>query len=275
MEISPSMKTLLTRVLSATIALAVVAGLIFFLGARGAQLLCVIAVVLGTREVDRILFSQAGSSSLRWVFRVITILMFVFGNLYFSQFALVFALGATVFFSTSLLYQKSFENLEILSRFQSRGIVGTFYVGLLPSFAFQLLERPHGLMWFFALLSIVFAGDTFAYLVGWKFGKRLLMPQVSPKKTIEGSIGGLFGSILAGVIFSKLIPSAPLEKMILLGALVGAAGQMGDLFESMLKRVANQKDSGSLMPGHGGVLDRIDGVLFAAPLMYLGVLTLF
>lgn len=269
------MKTLLTRALSAAIALTVVAGLIYFLGARGAQLLCVIAVVLGTREVDRILFAQAGSSSLRWVFRVITILMFVFGNLYFSQFALVFALGATVFFSTSLLYQKSFENLEILSRFQSRGIVGTFYVGLLPSFAFQLLERPHGLMWFFALLSIVFAGDTFAYLVGWKLGKRLLMPQVSPKKTIEGSIGGLLGSVLAGAIFSKLIPGAPLEKMILLGALVGAAGQMGDLFESMLKRVANQKDSGSLMPGHGGVLDRIDGVLFAAPLMYLGVLTLF
>jgi phosphatidate cytidylyltransferase len=97
------------------------------------------------------------------------------------------------------------------------------------------------------------------------------MPQISPKKTIEGSIGGLFGSCLAAGLFHLKLPHIPLPALICLGFAVGLVGQMGDLFESMLKRVANQKDSGSLMPGHGGVLDRLDGVLFAAPVMFAGV----
>ena len=125
-------------------------------------------------------------------------------------------------------------------------------------------------MWFFGLLGFVFTGDTCAYLAGSKFGKHSFFPALSPKKTVEGSLGGLLGSALAAVVFHFFVPQFSLPFLILLSLVVGFVGQMGDFFESLLKRVANQKDSGSLMPGHGGVLDRIDGVLFAAPLMYLG-----
>lgn len=83
-------------------------------------------------------------------------------------------------------------------------------------------------------------------------------------------MGGLFGSLLAGAILVTLFPDLPWGPVMALAGLAGLVGQMGDLFESLLKRVANQKDSGTLMPGHGGVLDRLDGVLFASPIVYIG-----
>ena len=113
----------------------------------------------------------------------------------------------------------------------------------------------------------VWATDTFAYLVGKAIGKHKLAPSLSPGKTWEGSFGGLIGAILAGMAFSAWIHQ-PLALGISLGVLAGTVGQIGDLFESALKRERGIKDFGKLLPGHGGVLDRFDSLLFVAPLAY-------
>ncbi len=119
-----------------------------------------------------------------------------------------------------------------------------------------------------ACMGIVFMGDTGAFFAGRSFGRHKLYPLISPKKTIEGAIGGLSASILGGVLARwLLLPTLGLAEAMLLGAALGAVGQIGDLVESLFKRATDTKDSGQLLPGHGGLLDRLDGVLFAAPLM--------
>jgi phosphatidate cytidylyltransferase len=116
----------------------------------------------------------------------------------------------------------------------------------------------------------VIASDTGQYYTGRLFGRRPLAPAVSPKKTIEGAVGGfVFGTLVMAVLGGWWLPVAPLPVRAALGAAVVALGIAGDLFESMLKRSAGVKDSSSLIPGHGGVLDRIDALLFAAPVYYI------
>lgn len=264
------MKALPTRILSAVIGLTLMFALFYFFEANGLRFLCLAAVVLGTREISRILFSQDKAPRLKIVFALLAIALFGFGVWHFNFLAPAFGVGMVFFFSLTLFARHSFATLDDLSRFLSRAILGLFYVSLLPAFASQILNLEHGMIWFFALLAIVFAGDTFAYIAGVRFGKNLLMPQLSPKKTLEGSVGGLLGSCVAAGLFHLKLPLIPIYALVLLGLTTGFIGQMGDLFESMLKRVANQKDSGSLMPGHGGILDRIDGVLFAAPVLLAG-----
>ncbi len=117
-----------------------------------------------------------------------------------------------------------------------------------------------------ALMALVpvWAGDIAAIFAGKAFGKRLLAPKISPKKTVEGSVANLLTAILAAFVLGRLL-HLPDGKSLAAGFAVGVLGQAGDLFESWLKRRAGVKDSGALLPGHGGVLDRIDSVLFAAP----------
>ena len=126
-----------------------------------------------------------------------------------------------------------------------------------------------GISWIFFLLFVVFLGDTGAFYTGSYLGRHKLCPAVSPNKTIEGSVGGLVANVCAGAVFKIFFfPQLNWHLSILFFLCIGVAGQVGDLFESKLKRVANIKDSGSLLPGHGGILDRIDALLFAAPVAY-------
>jgi phosphatidate cytidylyltransferase len=119
---------------------------------------------------------------------------------------------------------------------------------------------------FFAMVILT---DTGAYYVGRGIGRHKLAPRISPGKTVEGAIGGFIFAVAAGPL-SRLtfFPEIPLWNSIALGAVIGCAGQVGDLAESMLKRGADVKDSGTLLPGHGGMLDRIDSILFCAPILY-------
>lgn len=131
-------------------------------------------------------------------------------------------------------------------------------------------KSPLGITWIFALLLIVFAGDIGAYYTGKTIGKHKLAPAVSPKKTIEGSIGGIFANLLiAGLYQFFFMPEVSLEVMLLIAVLTGAAGQIGDLFISVLKRDGGIKDSSQLLPGHGGILDRIDALLLALPVAWI------
>ena len=119
-----------------------------------------------------------------------------------------------------------------------------------------------------SLLIVVFAGDTGAYFAGRSFGKHKLYELISPKKTMEGAVGGLIASIVGGLLAQRLLlPQLTVVQGLLFGATGGIVGQIGDLAESLFKRATGTKDSGGLLPGHGGILDRLDGVLFAAPVV--------
>jgi phosphatidate cytidylyltransferase len=111
------------------------------------------------------------------------------------------------------------------------------------------------------------ANDTFAYFVGSRFGKHKLCPVISPAKTIEGALGGMFGSILASILLGMLFQLSVGQSLVI-GILVGLAAPIGDLTESAIKRFTNVKDSGRILPGHGGILDRFDSILFVVPVVY-------
>ena len=133
-------------------------------------------------------------------------------------------------------------------------------------------ERPMGHRWLFVALALVWAADTGAYFVGRHFGKRKLSPRISPNKTVEGLLGGLGSGVIVAVAFAPLAGASLAQlPLVALAAFVAVAfSVVGDLFESLLKRHAGVKDSGHLIPGHGGVLDRIDGVLAALPAFLVG-----
>ena len=141
----------------------------------------------------------------------------------------------------------------------------------LPLCLLVIIDRfPQGKLWIFFLLSVIFLSDTGAFYFGRTFGKHKLYASVSPGKTWEGAFGGLFCSLLAAFLFPHFLQSFSFTwTLIGLAGGLSIAGQIGDLAESMLKRRYEVKDSGSLLPGHGGLLDRIDGLLFAIPIMYV------
>ncbi len=149
-------------------------------------------------------------------------------------------------------------------------IQGVLYIPLLLSLLILIRQEPDGFLWIFTLVLTVFAGDTLAFYTGSYLGRHKLCPSISPGKTIEGSLGGVGANILAAVIMKGFFPPAVgWGQLLLFCLLAGVAAQMGDLFESQMKRVSGIKDSGGLLPGHGGMLDRIDALLFASPVAFL------
>ena len=154
----------------------------------------------------------------------------------------------------------------------SATVFGVLYVALTFSWLIPLRfsdpARGHKLILF--LFLVIWAGDICAYFIGKTLGRHLLFPRVSPKKTVEGAIGGLLGSLLVGWAFAQWFwQTVDTKTIILLAGLIAVAGQVGDLVESALKRSAGLKDSGSLVPGHGGILDRIDALLFGTAALWL------
>jgi len=158
----------------------------------------------------------------------------------------------------------------------AKQVLGLVYIPVFLSFLIFLRHSPDGVAWIFWPLLIVFAGDTGAFYTGTYLGRHKLCPWVSPKKTIEGSLGGLAANVVVALIFKTLLlPSLATVPCILFALIIGAAGQAGDLFASEFKRSAGVKDSGALLPGHGGFLDRLDALLFASPLAYLLKISIF
>lgn len=147
--------------------------------------------------------------------------------------------------------------------------IGVFYIGF-GFLTFIEARINHGLAFVLFVLIVVWSTDSGAYFTGRKLGKNKLWPSISPNKTIEGSIGGVFFAIIAALIFQ--VTSMTFDNwgyVLILAFIISIGGQIGDLVESGIKRHYDVKDSGTLLPGHGGVLDRFDSILFVFPILYL------
>jgi phosphatidate cytidylyltransferase len=149
---------------------------------------------------------------------------------------------------------------------------GICWLGLLPGFYVALRYEPHGVALIVLLFAAVSSGDIAAYYGGKALGRHPLAPQLSPKKTIEGTVCGLLASGTgAAVVTHYWLQDTTWWRGLVVGVVLGAVGQAGDLFESSLKRAAEAKDSSGILPGHGGILDRLDGLLFAGAALYAAV----
>jgi phosphatidate cytidylyltransferase len=152
-------------------------------------------------------------------------------------------------------------------------LLGIFYIGWLFSYVFLLRMLSDGPAYVFYLFTVVWLGDAAALIVGRVCGRHKLAPRLSPGKTIEGAIGGFLGSLCGATLGGRwLLGHLTLTQCVTLACLLAVFGQLGDLSESLVKRSAGVKDSGGLIPGHGGILDKIDGILFGAPVLYYYIL---
>ena len=173
-------------------------------------------------------------------------------------------LGAVLVITFSLFLLTVRELTAGLNRL-SITLLGAIYAGfLLPQWV-SLFRQPHGRAWTFWVLFVVMFGDTAAYFVGRSIGARKLAPRISPSKTVEGAWGYLGGAVIAGIVAAKIfLAQFGWSEIIVLSLIIGILGQLGDLFESWIKRAFAVKDSGKLLPGHGGLLDRLDSLIFPA-----------
>jgi len=264
----------MTRVLSALVLLPIVIGTIWFLPPEGTLVLAVLAAVLAFSEYRQLagalgvsVFAGIGAAA-------VAIVCF---SVWFADRAmlanwtyLVLAAGMIVVGAAAVA--RGGPSRSVLAD-TSATLFGSLYLGLpLGTLAALRIDFPRdGRLVLLLLLATIVVSDSAQYYTGRAFGRRPLSPAISPKKTIEGAVGGVVFGTIAVMAGGHYVFPSPLWILALLGAALSLLGIVGDLFESLLKRSAGVKDSSNLIPGHGGVLDRIDSWLFAAPVYYLFV----
>lgn len=183
-----------------------------------------------------------------------------------TQILMVITIFVQLFLIKDLFSEKTIP-LFVSKRF----ILTTFYIS--SAFVFLILianyHHTYNSNILLGAFILVWVNDSFAYLVGKNFGKQKLFEKISPKKTVEGFLGGLFFSCIASYFIATFTQTLNFTNWLILSIIISVFGTLGDLIESKFKRQANVKDSGIIMPGHGGLLDRLDSIIFAAPFIYL------
>ena len=248
---------------------AVVLGMIFFHDLSRHLLLWLVAF-FGSYEYLRLRGSNAFSGIKLWLLAALAGPLFSVLN-YFGGFGFYPLLPVLLL---SVLYQsylagRLFIKYGYTQKSYSSVIQAFLYVGLPVLLLNQVLRDAPGEDLLIVLIAVIWASDTFAYLIGSLIGKHKLLPSVSPGKTVEGAIGGAVFALLTGWILHAFWPLGSLTFQLGLSALIWLTGLAGDLVESHLKRYYGAKDSGSWLPGHGGVLDRFDSFLFSLPFVLL------
>lgn len=262
------MKEFTTRAIFGLLyAVTVLASLLFH--PYGLLALMVVIYVLGFFEVKHLL-KQDQQNTLYLTGTVIGVLL-LWAHLSFLQVYEDFLLPLVVLFITILVLQHLFtKGSESNNDRLPKLIFATLYLFFPTALAFSIAYtrgyfEPRYLM---ALFFFLWANDTFAYLAGMAIGNHKLVPRLSPKKSIEGLIGGILGALAVAYVLSLWWNLLTLPQWLVFGGVTALAGTVGDLFESSLKRAANVKDSGNIIPGHGGILDRLDSFLLSVPIIY-------
>ncbi len=283
---------MLQRTITATVGIPVVAASVWF-GAPWLTVLIAVVAVQGVREFYGL--RPKGVPPLPAVLGAIWAVSFVIGAQGSSGLAsflvislIILAVGAFVCLLWFIAFYTAGKSLTASLYL----LAGPVYVGFLLAHSLVLWEigdpsgdsisgaivvSGHaGRDWLLLIILIVFATDTGAYLAGKAFGSRPLAPVISPNKTWEGAIGGLCSALVIAIVVGLVLDLAtPKWQQVVIGATVGVISQFGDLFESKLKRMSNAKDAGSIIPGHGGVLDRLDSVVVSIPVAYYLLATVF
>jgi len=272
------MRDLIIRIASAVVALAIVIPIIVFGELQGVQGLLWLIGIIGMLEYAKMAFGDDFKKALGVFFAggMATYALVLYGRV--EHYPLCVAALAMV--SLSWAVTRSWEPKEALER-AGRMWIGWVYVPLIAWIGVLVsMQQPgvpwleqEGLGWLFFCMICVFAGDSGGYLAGRAFGKTKLAPSVSPKKTWEGVAGGVLLAVLLaswfwyGVLEARASVDLAFVELVGLVVLIVAAGIVGDLCESLLKRAYGVKDTGRIMPGHGGVLDRLDSLMFAVPVL--------
>ena len=264
----------MTRVLSALVLLPVVIGTIWFLPSYATLVLALIAAVLAFSEYAAIAtalgaYVPGGIGGAAVILACVAIWKTGASNPALLDIVLLSALVVV----GALSVARAHPGPSVLADVGAT-MFAPIYIGLpLGALAAVRAERVGGgREAVLLLLVVIVVSDSAQYYTGRAFGKRPLSPAISPKKTVEGAVGGVvFGTVAMIAGARWVFPSTPVWALVLLGAVISLLGIVGDLFESLLKRSAGVKDSSHLIPGHGGVLDRIDSWLFAAPVYYVFV----
>ncbi len=255
-----------TRVLTAIVALLVILPPIILGGYWGLAFVVAAAILVAVEE-----FSHLVRKGPRYDLLAAEMVaaMALYWTIQLQPQHLATALGFVVV-SLLLVHLFRFGEMHDAGPMLAGSLASVFYAPLLLSYLPLIRrENPEGLSWLFFILLITWAGDTGAYIAGRFFGRHKLYPQVSPGKTLEGFFGGIVFAVLGACLArATFLPSLTLLDCLVLAPLADVAGVLGDLTESLLKRSASVKDSGRIFPGHGGILDRVDSLLFSAPLVY-------
>ncbi len=184
------------------------------------------------------------------------------------QFVIAVIMICTILCFAKMLLQKKARVIDL-----GITLLGMVYISLLMNMLLLIYSLEMGYIYIWLVFVLAWLGDTFAYFIGISFGRHKLCPTISPKKSVEGAVGGLLGSISGSVIFGYIIwrlygISFDITGFAIVGAIGGILAQLGDLTASIIKRYTGVKDYGNIMPGHGGILDRFDSVLFTIPVVY-------
>ncbi|MFZ6026928.1 MAG: phosphatidate cytidylyltransferase [Chloroflexota bacterium] len=252
----------------------------FIMGGWLFTLFALAVVVMAAREYVN-LFEPLGFKASAWI--VLPGVVVLVGSRYIGGFsnaplALSLIVLATMAYHL-VAYERGRENAATDFAISISGIV---YIGWLGAYFVSLRALPDGMWWLFLVLPCIWLADSAAYFVGIRFGRHKLAPRLSPKKTWEGYFGGVIGGTLSGMLIGLIIGwLAPPWTVIdfwsggVIGFLMGVLPTLGDLGESMIKRQVNVKDSGDIIPGHGGFFDRIDSWLWAGVIAYYAILWFF
>ncbi len=279
----PLDRNLIERILSAVVLLPIVA-LIVWWGEPLVTITVMLLAVLALHELFSLF--RGGGYAPRRSAGFLSVLLFVIGarvRVSVEPFDWTgFALVTTIIASLSVELPRHNRDRSLLH--WSLTLSGAAYIGwtlahfvllrdishpLLPGSPLRLLRLDSGAAWIVFVLAVTFLSDTGAYFTGRAIGRHRMAPYISPKKSWEGAAGGVVLATLAGIGFTPLL-GLPITPWVggLLGAIGSVAGQAGDLAESLIKRQVDIKDSGKIIPGHGGLLDRVDSLLFTAPVLY-------
>ena len=273
------MSTFTTRLISGTVYVALIVLALTLSMVWGLWVLLSVFAVAGIIE-----FNRLTGVNRPYIFRIVLDCAAAVWLLYATaQYGMAISHGLGIFlpYLLYLLYvvcRSTFLPHQAMLPSLGNSLIGQLYIAVPLALTIRLtlevdpyssMTQYNGLL-LLAIFIFIWVNDTGAYLVGSRWGKRRLAPSISPKKSVEGSIGGILLVLLSAVILRLLLfPELSWLRILLIAAVVAIFGTIGDLFESSLKRRACVKDSGKLIPGHGGILDRIDSLLLAVPAVYL------